>query len=161
MEQDQKIQTAQANPPSSMPSEASTAAAPMDNGGQSASLESLMAQSPKLCPLSGWLTCLRKPALSMQYSLQKRHVPDLDADAGCQGQADNAQSSGGGQTGQTKPRAQSQPASPSAQKGKNSDTMGLTGGFTIRYFDLAMGVLGLTLLGCMMKGCMCLKRHLR
>ena len=150
MEQDQNTQTTQANPPSSMVSEANSATALMNNGGQSASLESLMAQSPKLCPLSGWLTCLRRPALSMQYSLQKRHVPDLDADTGSRNPTASAPGKGSG----------SSPSPAAGKPGQNSDTMDVTGGFTIRYFDFAMGVLGLSLLACILKGCSCLKRRI-
>jgi len=104
-----------------------------------ASFDELMRQSPTLCPLSGWLKCLRKPAISLQYSMQKRHIPDLDKD--------NRES---GQTGAS-----------SAQKGQNSDTMDVTGGFTIRYFDLLAGAMGLLLLGCVWKGCCGLKRVMK
>ena len=99
------------------------------------------AQSPKLKAIGAWLICLRKPALSMQYSLQKRHVPDLDTDSGGQ-------------------QASSTPTANTNQAGKNSDVMGLNGDFTIRYFDLAMGLLGLSMLACFIKGCACIKRSL-
>lgn len=97
----------------------------------------LMAESPTLSPFCGWLKCLRKPALSMEYSIQKRHVPDLDTDSGMSGQS-----------------------APKAKKGQNSDTMGLSGSFTIRYFDFALGVLGIAIAGCLVKGCGCLKRKM-
>ena len=48
--------------------------------GKSPTMEQLMQGSPALSPLCGWLKCLRKPALSMQYSIQKRHIPDLDTE---------------------------------------------------------------------------------
>ena len=104
------------------------------------SLHSLMAQSPMLAPVSGWLKCLRKPAISLQYSFRKRHIPDLDTASEDQ--------QGGGMAGQ-------------AGVGQNSDTMDVTGGFTIRYFDLAAGAMGLMLLGCLWKGCCCLKRVMK
>ena len=104
------------------------------------SFDQLMEQSPMLSPLAGWLKCLRKPAISMEYSIQKRHVPDLDTDSG--------QSAKNGQ----KPSASTQP------KGTNSDTMGVSGSFTIRYFDFALGVVGLAIAGCIMKGCRCVKK---
>lgn len=124
--------------------QAATAGAPHatpDAGGQS--FDQLMAQSPKLCPFAGWLKCLRKPALSMEYSFQKRHVPDLDNDV--QGAH---KASGQGNQGATHPN------------GQNSDTMSISGGFTIRYFDFALGVVGLAIAGCLMKGCGCLKRKM-
>ena len=83
----------------------------------------LMGENQKTCGLGQWMKCLRKPALSMQYTLEKRHIPDMDNDP----------------TGQT------------AGKGSNSDTMSVTGGFTIRYFDLAAGAMTLLLAGCMIK----------
>ena len=114
---------------------AATADTPTEGGDQT--FERLMAESPTLSPFCGWLKCLRKPALSMEYSIQKRHVPDLDTDSGTSGQS-----------------------APKAKKGQNSDAMGLSGSFTIRYFDFALGVLGLAIAGCLMKGCGCLKRKM-
>ena len=124
------------------------------------SFDQLMAQSSTLSPMSGWIKCLRKPALSMQYSLQKRHVPDLDADTEgqSQGASGTPQSAQGGQSTQSGQSAS--PSSTPTKAGQNSDTMGLTGGFTIRYFDLAMGAFGLMMLGCLLKGCCFLKRKI-
>jgi hypothetical protein len=90
----------------------------------------LMGENQKTCALGQWMKCLRKPALSMQYTLEKRHIPDMDNDP----------------TGQT------------AGKGSNSDTMSVTGGFTIRYFDLAAGAMTLLLAGCMIKALCCVKK---
>ena len=90
----------------------------------------LMGENQKTCVLGQWMKCLRKPALSMQYTLEKRHIPDMDNDP----------------TGQT------------AGKGSNSDTMSVTGGFTIRYFDLAAGAMTLLLAGCMIKALCCVKK---
>ena len=84
----------------------------------------LMGQSQKTCALGQWMKCMRKPALSMQYTLDKRHIPDMDDDT----------------TGQI------------PVKGSNQDTVSVTGGFTIRYFDLAAGAMLLLVAGCMMKG---------
>ena len=90
----------------------------------------LMEQNHKTCCLGQWMKCLRKPALSMQYTLEKRHIPDMDDDP----------------TGQTR------------VKGSNSDTMSVTGGFTIRYFDLAAGAMTLLLAGCMIKALCCMRK---
>ena len=84
----------------------------------------LMGQNRHTCVLGEWMKCMRKPALSVQYTLDKRHIPDMDDDS----------------TGQ-KP-----------VKGANEDTMSVSGGFTIRYFDLAAGGMLLLLAGCMLKG---------
>ncbi len=90
----------------------------------------LMDQSPKTCLLGQWMKCLRKPALSMQYTIEKRHIPDMDDDP----------------TGQTE------------VKGSNSDVMSVKGGFTIRYFDFAAGAFTILIAGCVMKACCCLKK---
>ena len=90
----------------------------------------LMGENQKTCALGQWMKCLRKPALSMQYTLEKRHIPDMDNDP----------------TGQT------------AGKDSNSDTMSVTGGFTIRYFDLAAGAMTLLLAGCMIKALCCMRK---
>ena len=84
----------------------------------------LMGRNRRTCVLGQWMKCMRKPALSMQYTLEKRHIPDMDDDPTGQAQV----------------------------KGSNSDTMSVTGGFTIRYFDLAAGTLLLLIAGCVMKG---------
>lgn len=102
----------------------------------------VLKQTPIPPVLCDWLVCLRKPALSMQYSIRKRHVPDLDTDK------------------QTDGTASSKGSSAPQEKGVNSDTMGVQGDFTIRYFDLAAGVLALAAAGCLIKACCCLKRKI-
>ena len=84
----------------------------------------LMEQEQQTCILGKWMKCMRKPALSMQYTLDKRHIPDMDDD----------------------------PSGKTPVKGANEDTMSVTGGFTIRYFDLAAGAMLLLLAGCALKG---------
>ena len=90
----------------------------------------LMGQSQKTCALGQWMRCMRKPALSMQYSLTKKHVPDMDDD----------------------------PAGQTPVKGANSDTATLSGGFTIRYFDLAAGAMLMLVAGCMVKAMCCMRK---
>ena len=136
---EQEHQTIDQNPAEENPT--ATAGAASSTGaatsGREPNFQQLMAASPTRSPLAGWLKCLRKPAISVEYSFQKRHVPDLDTDRG-------AASSGGG----------------TATPGKNADTMGVGGSFTIRYFDFALGILGLAIVGCMTRGCRCLGRKL-
>ena len=86
-------------------------------------LLALMGQDQRSCALGRWMKCLRKPALSLQYTLDKRHIPNMDGDP----------------TGKT------------PVKGANEDVMSVTGGFTIRYFDLVAGVVMLILAGCVLK----------
>ena len=92
----------------------------------------LMGQSQKTCALGQWMKCMRKPALSMQYTLEKKHVPDMDDD----------------------------PAGQTPVKGSNSDAMSVSGGFTIRYFDLAAGAMLLLMAGCMVKAMCCVRKML-
>ena len=90
----------------------------------------LMGENRRTCVLGQWMKCLRKPALSMQYTVDKRHIPDMDDDP----------------TGQTQ------------VKGSNSDTVSVKGGFTIRYFDFAAGAFTLLVAGCVMKALCCVKK---
>lgn len=138
MDQENKQQTADVNTTNTAATHTSNNATP-DNPVASQpcpTMDQLMAQSPKLSPFCGWIKCLRGPALSMQYSIQKRHVPDLNAET-------SQQTSG-----------------TTSAAGQNSDTMDVTGGFTIRYFDFALGVLGLMVAGCLLKGCCFLKKKM-
>ena len=138
-----------------------TATAPAAGTGEGASWDRLMAQSPMLAPLGQWLKCLRKPAISLQYSFQKRHIPDLDA---AQRAAQSAAQSAAQGAAQSAAQGAAQGAAQSAEtagKGQNSDVMDVTGGATLRYFDLAAGVVGIMLLGCLWKGCCALKRVMK
>ena len=114
---------------------ATPAAGAAPNGGTAPSTGAddmlcLMGQSQKTCALGQWMKCMRKPALSMQYTLEKKHIPDMDDDS----------------AGQT------------PVKGANADTVSVTGGFTIRYFDLAAGAMLLLAAGCMVKAMCCVRR---
>ncbi len=133
-----KSRDSQSNQASGTAREASEAPAAPATGADD--LLALMSQSAKTCTPGQWVRCLRKPALSLQYSLDKRHVPNMDDEtAGKNGCLD-----------------QSDPSAPI--KGANADVMAVKGGFTIRYFDLAVGMLLLLAAGCLIKGCCRLKR---
>lgn len=136
MEQENKQPSAETNTAGSANTSTTTQTSSPAASGSAPTMDQLMEQSPKLSPLCGWIKCLRGPALSMQYSIQKRHVPDLNADTA-------EQASGA-----------------AATVGKNSDTMDMSGGFTIRYFDFALGILGLMVAGCLLKCCSRLKKKL-
>ena len=114
---------------------ATPAAGAAPNGGTATSTGAddmlcLMGQSQKTCALGQWMKCMRKPALSMQYTLEKKHVPDMDGD----------------------------PAGQTPVKGANADTVSVTGGFTIRYFDLAAGAMLLLAAGCAVKAMCCVRK---
>jgi hypothetical protein len=141
--------------PSSTQAEETSGAAQSDPG-----FEQLMEASPMLSPLAGWVKCLRRSGISVEYSFRKRHVPDMEQEGGAgssgtpdvTGAAGTSLSQGKGDT--------AKPASSPSSKGKNSDEMGVNGHFTIRYFDFALGVLGLAIAGCMAKSCCALKRYM-
>ena len=136
MDQENKQPSADTHTANNTDTSTTTGTSASTASGSAPTMTQLMEQSPRLSPLCGWIRCLRGPALSMQYSIQKRHVPDLNADI-----------------------AQQSSGTP-ATAGQNSDTMDMTGGFTIRYFDFALGILGLTVVGCLLKCCSRLKKKL-
>ena len=109
-------------------------------------LMAVLKQTPTPPVLCDWLVCLRKPALSMQYSIQRKHIPDLDA----LGRNENG----------AQPQGSSASTTPTSRPGVNSDTMGVKGDFTIRYLDLAAGVLAMVAAGCLVKGCLFFKRNM-
>ena len=137
----------------------------------------LMGENQKTCGLGQWMKCLRKPALSMQYTVEKRHIPDLDADGagksdgtapdptGSDANSRHAVSPKGAspapQGGEPTPAAQDSSRAPVCHKGQNTDLMTVTGGFTIRYFDLAAGMLGILLAGCLLRGCCWVRRKMK
>ena len=161
--------------PSSLPADTTadtTAAA--DKPESRPTLESVTEQLPLPRALKDWLICVRKPALSLRYRMEKRHVPDLDAEpavrgdstATSAGQADTTTSADAPAISRNAPsdapEAADSPSAPQAPvKGKNSDLMTVTGGFTIRYFDLAAGMLGMLLAGCLFRGCCWMKQQMK
>ena len=122
--------------------------------------------------LKDWLVCLRKPAISLQYRVSKRHIPDLDSEpqAGAAASDESASASApsssstdsapaaapsaakASATGGSTEDTATPSTPPAAAKGKNTDLMTLSGGLTIRYFDLGMGLVGLLLAGCLLRG---------
>ena len=148
-------------------------------------MQTVMEQLPLPRALKDWLVCVRKPAISLQYRIDKRHVPDLDAEPKTASDSETA-----GKTGHTSFPAAAEPtSSPSdtaaeprgstaessadggtsakaapasaAKGGQNTDLMTLSGGFTIRYFDLAVGMLGILMATCLFRGCCWIKRQLK
>ena len=117
------------------------------NGKTAPDMMTLLGQTSLPANVCGWLSCLRKSGMSLTYSMQKRHIPDMD-------QPQSAQN--GGQDGEK---------NASSDKGNQqsagaSDTMTCSGSCSIRYFDLAVGaMLVLTVCG-ILKGCRCMRRWL-
>ncbi len=106
-----------------------------------------------------WLRCLRTPGIVLNYSLEKRHIPDMDA-GGQNGASTSAsiQSSGRSETnaGKNGAPASASAASKVAEENSSStiDVMQCAGTFKVRYFDLALGAT-LLLAACGMIKCMC------
>ena len=124
------------------------------NGKTAPDMMTLLGKTSLPASVCGWLSCLRKSGMSLTYSLQKRHIPDMDqpqSAQGCQNGGHNGgQSVGNGQN------ASSGDGNP--QTTGTSDTMTCSGSCSIRYFDLAVGaMLVLTVCG-ILKGCRCMKR---
>lgn len=125
--------------------------------GAAPDMMTLLGQTSLPASARGWLSCLRKSGMSLTYSLQKQHIPNMD-------QAQSAQSGGqtGGQNGgQSQGNSQGKNAS-SAQGNQQttgaSDTMTCSGSCSMRYFDLAVGaILVMTVCG-ILKGCRCMKK---
>lgn len=140
-------------------------------------LESVTEQLPLPRVLKDWLICIRKPALSLRYRMEKRHIPDLDAHEAGEGDGTPPDPTGADaasrpavspkkappppQGGEISPTAQASPRTPARAKGQNTDLMTVTGGFTIRYFDLAAGMLGILLAGCLLRGCCWVRRKMK
>lgn len=94
---------------------------------------------------------LRRPAISIRYSLDKQIIPDLDA---AQTQTSGSHS-GAANT-----------SSESAQSGGSagntaSNTMSESGSFTVRFFDVAVGGMLVAVGICMLKCCCGMKRMCR
>ena len=116
----------------------------------------LLGQSSLPASTCGWLSCLRKSGMSLTYSLQKQHIPNMDQPQPAQsGAPSNGQNGGQGQ-------GNSQGKNTSSAQGNSkatgtSDTMTCSGSCSVRYFDLAVGaILVLTVCG-ILKSC----RHIK
>ncbi len=105
-----------------------------------------------------WLRKLRAPGMALSYSLEKRHIPDMDAQKGSRagGQKASQAASQGGQSGQSGAKNGGQlNGHPTAGGGTGAyDTMQASGACAVRYFDLAVGAAALLVL-CGMVKCVC------
>lgn len=139
----QKIRSASER---SSPTEATCTSDSCSTGAKSC--EQLMSECPVTAKAAPWLACLRKPAISLSYTLEKRHVPDITASSN----QPNAGQDGGKSSALSGSKGTSQGDSQGTcgcrcSSGVNSDVMQCTGSCTIRYFDLLMGAMGLVALG--------------
>lgn len=117
--------------------------------GCKADMTTLMERCPITACMAPWIKCMRTPAISVKYTMSKQHIPDLDAQGG--GLA-ATHPDGGREGGACGDGCSCTPAG-KTQNGAvgATDIMTCRGGFTIRYFDLAMGAMGLLLAGCLFK----------
>ena len=116
----------------------------------------LLQQSSLPSSACNWISCLRKSGMSLTYSLEKQHVPDMDQPQGNSGGKQANEQSGNGSGSQSKGQKNDQ----SNAQGGASDTMTCSGTCSIRYFDLIVGGM-LLLVACgILKGCRSMKRWL-
>lgn len=127
------------------------------SGGNTPDMMTLLNQSSLSASACGWISCLRKSGMSISYSIDKRHVPDMDQPQGNQsgGSQQNAQNKSQGNS-----QGSGQGGSQSGSQGGASDTMTCSGSCSVRYFDLAVGAM-LLLVACgLYKGLRSMKRWL-
>jgi len=126
------------------------------NGVQSApTVSTLLDESPLPRPVCAWIKCLRAPAMSLSITVDKRHIPNYDAEkasgtAGASGSAKGESGSGGSQASGT-----------NAGQAGNAEGMSFSHRCTVRYFDLALGAVAVMLLGCLCKTCTGCKRAMK
>ncbi len=121
-------------------------------GCQASDMNTLMQECSAPAPLCAWVRYLRAPAMTLQYSMTKRHIPDLDAERQAMtagGKSNSANASAGN------------PGNSTANTPKDG-IMQMGGSCTVRYFDLALGAAVLLAVGafikCSMGCCRCMKR---
>ncbi len=150
-------------------SQATTAQAAPSGGhgnsqaGQAPDMMALLEQCAVPSPVCGWLRCLRAPGMELTYSMQKRHIPDMDTE---KQQAPGGQA--GGKPAKGSNQSPSAESSSTAATGNQADpngqpgSMQCAGSCRVRYFDLAVGAMVALAVGCMMKCmlgcCRCMKR---
>ena len=130
------------------------------NGGSSGAesaptVSTLLDESPLPRPVCEWIKCLRAPAMSLSITMDKRHIPNYDAEktsgtAGASGNEKIGTGSGGSQASGT-----------SAEQAGNAEGMSFSHRCTVRYFDLALGTVAVLLLGCLCKTCTGCKRAMK
>ena len=104
-------------------------------------VSTLLDESSLPRPAVGWIKCLRAPAMSLSISMEKRHIPDYDS-TGAKSNESNASG------------ASEKPAA-------STEGMSFSHRCTVRYFDLALGVVAVILLGCLCKTCTGCKRAMK
>ncbi len=119
----------------------------------------LLRQSSVPSGVCDWLSCLRKPGMTLSYSVEKRHVADMDApraeprggQMSCSDKGNTNQSGNPGKSGGTRATGA-------------ADTMACSGTCAVRYFDLAVGgALILAFCGvlkCCLGCCRCVKKKM-
>ncbi len=125
----------------------------------------LLEQSPVPSCVCNWIACMRKAGISLTYSLEKKHIADMNhPQASEPSSSDNSTDArAGSQSGaQHKPRAGASPNSAVPQEANTPvgsiDAMTVSGTCRIRYFDLALGALGILSACCLIK-CCCHMKH--
>ncbi len=132
---------------------------------QSDSMMSMLEQSAVPSGICQWIKCLRGPGMALTYSMEKRHIPNMDVEKQARAQADtqNTTPSGGASSG--KNGVQSSGTTSTSAVGtvkEQPGTMQCAGVCEVRYFDLAVGAMLALTVGCMLaclRGCCrCIKK---
>ncbi len=92
------------------------------------------------------LAALRAPAMTVRYHMEKRHIPDLDAE-----RKRNSHKPASGQ-----PSSDRGDCDCTLENEPSAERMLCRGTWTVRYFDLAVGAMALVAMGCLVKGCLCM-----
>ncbi len=155
---DTETNSTHSNPETSSASRSSDTSSPATGSAASAdatpTMEELLTRAPVPSSVCDWITCMRKAGISLSYSLEKRHIPDMKRDA--QASASTGRTAQKSSDGATSGASGTQ----TAPAVGSIDTMTVSGTCRIRYFDLALGAMALLAASVMVKCCCCMKKLL-
>ncbi len=118
-------------------------------------VNSLIQDSNMPAPLCNWLQCLRTPGISLSYTIKKQHIPDMTASS-----TSSTKGNGGNTSEETVAENNTTCRACNTSATDTKDQMTLSGDLRVRYFDLAVGALGIltacALLKLCMGGCRCI-----
>ncbi len=121
----------------------------------------LMQRAPIPGTLCDWVACMRKAGISLTYSLKKEHIPDMNAaPTGMAAPTTSGGRSAGQSDGQASGNAGGTCTGRSGGQAPvgSVDNMSASGTCRIRYFDLALGAMGI-FAACMLVKCCCCMKH--
>ncbi len=138
---DSSANAASANATSANTTSSAAASAP--------TMDELLSESPIPCGICRWITCMRKAGIALNYTMEKRHIPDM-----------NQEAKTSSPTSKPAPASGASAFSAGAPTKGSMDAMTISGVCRIRYFDLALGAMALLSASILLKCCCRMKRHL-